>query len=342
MTGWAIDCYICDYNNLHTTGIKSFWAPPLTIDKVKKRIEYHFPYIEFNDKKERKFCSVISIIPVSSDISRLCPIAKRQHASNIVYFEACTLTRLVYVKCFDPDCKGTKIVLDPEPAQRVTDNLTTTSSRSSCKRGTKRKASMPGCLPYYLFSTDIKYIHDTITMQPSDVLELYDSLNFVYTRASKEVKRPLDKGWVNFDVSSNKHIDFDIYNVAVVTGANSNLCVVDIDVKDNGLEWFRAFCSDHKYNYTASTMCVQTPSGGVHLYYQYNENLDENRVRMKDTEGNLIGLDLRSSNGCVIAPPSSYPSGSYQFMCLKRPKQIPTCLLSAFGIPMDTPPSPTC
>lgn len=122
----------------------------------------------------------------------------------------------------------------------------------------------------------------------------------------------------------NTYINFKYNNIAIVCGLESNLFVLDIDVANDGLRWWQQFCSKHSYAYTNSTTCVLTPSGGIHLYYKYNDTFCANSVRMKKADGSLIGIDVRSSNGCVIAPPSSYEGkGKYQFVCMKRPQEIP-------------------
>ena len=123
------------------------------------------------------------------------------------------------------------------------------------------------------------------------------------------------------------HNDSD---VAIVTGELSGIFVLDIDVKDGGLEWFQRFASQNRYNYTNSTLACLTPSGGVHLYFKYDEKIGGNRVRMKDGDGIEIGLDIRSNDGCVIAPPSKYKNGSYSFFCLKPPQICPTFILDLF------------
>ena len=55
-----------------------------------------------------------------------------------------------------------------------------------------------------------------------------------------------------------------------------------------------------------------------------------NSVRLRKRDGTLVGIDIRSTGGCVIAPPSSYEKGSYKFICVKSPQKCPDFLLSLF------------
>jgi hypothetical protein len=121
----------------------------------------------------------------------------------------------------------------------------------------------------------------------------------------------------------NENINFKYNNLAILCGPESGIFVVDVDVNDNGLLYFQQLCTKHKYRYDISTTCVLTPSGGIHLYFKYNTHFSGNSVRMRSTDDKPIGIDIRSTGGCVIAPPSSYPNGKYQFLCMKRPQECP-------------------
>jgi hypothetical protein len=145
--------------------------------------------------------------------------------------------------------------------------------------------------------------------------------------AKLDKKCPVFKNWTNRTFEMNESINFKFNNVAIITGKSSNIFVIDVDVNDNGLLYFQRFCSKHNYRYDMDTTCVLTPSGGIHLYYIYNEIFSSNSVRLKTTDslGNEInvGIDIRSNGGCVVAPPSKYPKGKYEFLCMKRPQECP-------------------
>lgn len=81
-------------------------------------------------------------------------------------------------------------------------------------------------------------------------------------------------------------------NIGIVTGKISNITVVDIDVKDTPHMSPEIFPATHT---------VDTPSGGSHLYYDYQDGI-KNVARGWD---NLPGVDIRNDGGYVVAPPSS-------------------------------------
>lgn len=84
--------------------------------------------------------------------------------------------------------------------------------------------------------------------------------------------------------------------VGIVTGAISNLCVVDIDSAD-GEANLRNLSPE-----VFRSAIVTTPRGGKHLYHQY-------RKGMRNKVGVIPGTDFRGDGGYVVAPPSSGPNG---------------------------------
>jgi len=92
-------------------------------------------------------------------------------------------------------------------------------------------------------------------------------------------------------------------NLAIVTGAISDLVVLDIDALHGGpasLEaWRRA------YGPLPITVEALTGGGGRHLYFRHPGLTTANRV------GLAAGVDLRGDGGCVVAPPSLHASGRH-------------------------------
>lgn len=98
------------------------------------------------------------------------------------------------------------------------------------------------------------------------------------------------------------------YNVAIRTGQESNLTVLDIDGPEG---WESA--KDLGINNAE----VHTPTGGGHVYYQYEPGL-KNKVRF------LPGLDIRSDGGYVVAAPSIHPEGGvYRALDINRSRSFP-------------------
>jgi hypothetical protein len=89
--------------------------------------------------------------------------------------------------------------------------------------------------------------------------------------------------------------------VGVVTGAISNLVVLDIDVKGHApisdpATWVYA-------HGLTPTLTVQTPSGGLHQYFTHPGTPVPNAARFTTIGG--LPCDIRGDGGFVVAPPSA-------------------------------------
>lgn len=85
-------------------------------------------------------------------------------------------------------------------------------------------------------------------------------------------------------------------NIGIVTGAISNLVVIDLDGSDG-------MASGARLNLSSSM--IVTTGKGRHFYYRYpsDESVVKNGVRLHP------GLDIRGEGGYVLAPPSRHPDG---------------------------------
>lgn len=93
--------------------------------------------------------------------------------------------------------------------------------------------------------------------------------------------------------------------VGIVTGANSGLAVVDVDVAHGGKETLERLVGEGALS---PTLSVRTGSDGWHLYYAHpGERLANATGRLGARE--LQGVDLRADGGYVVAPPSGHRSG---------------------------------
>ncbi len=92
------------------------------------------------------------------------------------------------------------------------------------------------------------------------------------------------------------------YNIGIATG--NGILVIDIDVKHDarGLESLKKYGEN-----LPTTAKVKTPSGGYHLYY-YVEGNFKNRVNI------YPGIDIRTDNGYVVAPPSVIDGLRYEWI----------------------------
>lgn len=91
-------------------------------------------------------------------------------------------------------------------------------------------------------------------------------------------------------------------NVGILTGRASGVVVVDVDVKDGGVdEWCRLI----EIYGEPQTMKVKTGGGGYHYYFRY-----EPRVGILINGSRLIngkGIDFKTDGGQVVFPGSIHP-----------------------------------
>jgi hypothetical protein len=95
------------------------------------------------------------------------------------------------------------------------------------------------------------------------------------------------KGWFK---------QFDNPNIGIVTGEISNLLVVDCDSQE-AIDQVEETIPDNMTIPTATT-----PRGGRHYYFSHTEGLS-NKANYSE------GLDVRTSGGYIIAPPSENGNG---------------------------------
>jgi len=103
--------------------------------------------------------------------------------------------------------------------------------------------------------------------------------------------------------------------VGIVTGAISNLVVVDVDVQHGGDNALAELV--RRNGLLPPTVEAVTGSGGLHLYFAYPGRPLSSRV------GWAPGIDLRADGGLVVAPPSVHPSGRrYEWKPGRDPDQV--------------------
>lgn len=92
------------------------------------------------------------------------------------------------------------------------------------------------------------------------------------------------------------------YNIGIVAGAG--LLVIDIDIKHDspGFKLLKEYGTE-----LPNTATVKTPSGGIHLYYLVKGEF-KNKVNL------YPGIDIRSENGYIVAPPSVIDEKQYTWI----------------------------
>lgn len=95
-------------------------------------------------------------------------------------------------------------------------------------------------------------------------------------------------------------------NIGIACGKTSNLFVIDIDPRHGGDKTWTELVGEREM---IPTVTVATGGGGTQYYFQHIEGL-------KNGAGALgTGIDHRTDNGYVVAPPSLHPSGKhYEFV----------------------------
>ncbi|WP_455208876.1 bifunctional DNA primase/polymerase [Kaarinaea lacus] len=109
-------------------------------------------------------------------------------------------------------------------------------------------------------------------------------------------------------------------NVGIVTGKVSGIVVLDIDPQHGGdkslADW------EKQHGPLPRTVEVKTGGGGRHLYFQHPGGTVHNKI------GIAPGVDLRGDGGCIVAPPSTHPSGNaYLWLKGHEPGEIPVAEL---------------
>lgn len=96
-------------------------------------------------------------------------------------------------------------------------------------------------------------------------------------------------------------------NIGIVCGQASGIVVLDIDIKDQGLEQWEEYI---KLNGEPKTFKVKTGSGGYHYYFKYNADVTSlskmTRCATK-SDGTKIGWDFLTNKSQVVAPGSIHP-----------------------------------
>lgn len=112
-------------------------------------------------------------------------------------------------------------------------------------------------------------------------------------------KRPILKGWNRLEKTPDKLFVFENSNFGIRTGQVSGITILDIDVKNNGIDAWQKISSVYPDIYTPT---VRTSSGGLHIYFKYNKQLHS--FSQFTLKGNKIGWDLLNNDRQAVVPPS--------------------------------------
>lgn len=156
-------------------------------------------------------------------------------------------------------------------------------------------------------STKINYMIDHKNGEKILPFHYYQLHNLITIPILANDKKPFIKGW-NKTKETIHPTDIN-QNTGILTGKINNLTVLDIDVKDNGLKYWKEISKEYK---EIQTPMAKTPSGGLHIYFKYNKKIPNfNRISIN---GEKIGWDGIGDNRQVIAYPSIINEIKYKWI----------------------------
>ena len=95
-------------------------------------------------------------------------------------------------------------------------------------------------------------------------------------------------------------------NIGIACGVASDLLVIDIDPRHDGHNSLKKLQGERDI---PATVYVKTGGGGYQFYFKHVPDLQNGAGLLGE------GIDHRTDNGYVVAPPSMHPSGNrYEFM----------------------------
>ena len=99
-------------------------------------------------------------------------------------------------------------------------------------------------------------------------------------------------------------------NIGVICGQKSGIVVVDIDIKDDGLELWYSLCQQHGI---PDTFTIMTGSGGFHYYFKYDDRTSSLRNLTRAIQGK--GIDVKTNSGQVVYWGSIHPDSRKRYEC---------------------------
>jgi len=144
--------------------------------------------------------------------------------------------------------------------------------------------------------------------------DIYEDLYKI--KLEKNSKTPIKYVSWKDPINHHKIIDTENFNVGIPTGKVNNLCVLDIDVKDEGVKEYEKYKNEYG---EPETVKQQTPSGGYHILYLNTHSnpkykyLIDNYLTNSSKYRNK-GIDIRNNGGYIVAAPSKINNIEYKFI----------------------------
>lgn len=138
--------------------------------------------------------------------------------------------------------------------------------------------------------------------------QYYEKLGYI--TIPMKGKRPVIPGW-NLKTKTVSATDVKD-NIGILCGPVNNLTIIDIDSKDNGLEFFMKYLASKNIdNFGFFNTPVLESKSGIHLYFKYEKSL-KSTIRLKIYE-NKVGIDVKN-NGVVLTAPSAIDGKVYRWI----------------------------
>ena len=119
-------------------------------------------------------------------------------------------------------------------------------------------------------------------------------------------KYPLCKKWNYIDNSKSYKMKDKLItkNIGLVCGELSNIFIIDIDQKDDGMEYWNMMLNQYNNGIDIDTLKVNTANNGKHYYFKLDDDIKLLTTKNKifSTTEKKIGIDVRNNSGYVIMP----------------------------------------
>lgn len=149
-------------------------------------------------------------------------------------------------------------------------------------------------------------------------------------RLVKNGKKPFTAGAFNGEDDNvvRQHVKSG-GNYGILTGKINNVAVIDID-NHHGVDGsvnLESFCEMYDID-LPDTLSVETPSGGVHLYFELPSEFDETQFIQNHPQ--LEGVDFQTHGRFVVGWGSKIDGNEYKKLNNLEPAQLPRLWLELF------------
>lgn len=135
----------------------------------------------------------------------------------------------------------------------------------------------------------------------------YDKLGWIVMPIKSNDKRPIIKNWTNITSNEETLDKFkEDSNIGIIMGKVSGVICLDIDIKKtNGVETLKQL--EEQYGNLPATVTSETPSGGIHYYFNYVEGIRNRKVIGK-------GIDVQADGTQTLETPSQIDGVKYEWI----------------------------